>query len=160
MVSVVLLVFYTAGITHFLFWTLIFYPGTLNCRFLALPHPGLALYRNCIELESNLAFTGDKTGLTNARRLYESALATYDQDSSLWHDYHSLEIKVKKPQSLCISTYMQQNDLHLFATFSSKLLYNYINLDFPDWNIGNCCRCSLARQKNPQEYKIMMDHCC
>lgn len=63
-------------------------------RFLALPHPGLAIYRHCIELESNLASTGDKIGLTNARKLYESALSTYDQDASLWHDYHCLEIKM------------------------------------------------------------------
>ncbi|KAH6768801.1 U3 small nucleolar RNA-associated-like protein [Perilla frutescens var. frutescens] len=63
-------------------------------RFLALPHPGLAIYRDCIELELNLASTGDKTGLTNARRLYESALSTYDQDASLWRDYHCLEIKM------------------------------------------------------------------
>ncbi|XP_042026743.1 U3 small nucleolar RNA-associated protein 6 homolog [Salvia splendens] len=62
-------------------------------RFLALPHPGLQLYRDCIELESNLASVGDKTGLTNARKLYESALTTYDQDANLWRDYHCLEIK-------------------------------------------------------------------
>lgn len=63
-------------------------------RFLALPHPGLAIYRHCIELESNLASTGDKTGLANARKLYDSALATYDQDASLWRDYHCMEIKM------------------------------------------------------------------
>ncbi|KAL8032873.1 hypothetical protein ABFX02_13G125400 [Erythranthe guttata] len=63
-------------------------------RFLALPHPGLALYKNCIELELNLASTGDKTGLPNARKIYESALATYDQDASLWQDYHSMEVKM------------------------------------------------------------------
>ncbi|KAL7088652.1 hypothetical protein ACP275_13G140900 [Erythranthe tilingii] len=63
-------------------------------RFLALPHPGLALYKNCIELELNRASTGDKTGLPNARKIYESALATYDQDASLWQDYHSMEVKM------------------------------------------------------------------
>ncbi|KAL3820725.1 hypothetical protein ACJIZ3_006630 [Penstemon smallii] len=63
-------------------------------RFLALPHPGLAMYRSCIELELNLASTGVKTGLPNARKLYDSALATYDQDKSLWHDYHSMEVKM------------------------------------------------------------------
>ncbi|KAJ0081930.1 hypothetical protein Patl1_09994 [Pistacia atlantica] len=35
-------------------------------RFLALPRPGLVLYRNCIELESNLASVGDKNSLVNA----------------------------------------------------------------------------------------------
>ncbi|KAK8683958.1 hypothetical protein V6N13_039999 [Hibiscus sabdariffa] len=60
-------------------------------RFLALPHPGLALYKNCIELESNLASLGNEDSLVNARKLYEAALSTYDQDTSLWKDYHSLE---------------------------------------------------------------------
>ncbi|KAI3456471.1 hypothetical protein Pfo_013134 [Paulownia fortunei] len=68
-------------------------------RFLALPHPGLAIYRNCIELELNLASTGDKTGLPNARKLYESALATYDQDASLWQDYHSMEVKMGRSET-------------------------------------------------------------
>ncbi|KAE8736232.1 L-ascorbate oxidase-like protein [Hibiscus syriacus] len=63
-------------------------------RFLALPHPGLALYKNCIELESHLASLGSEDSLVNARKLYEAALATYDQDTSLWKDYHSLETKL------------------------------------------------------------------
>ncbi|XVE87758.1 hypothetical protein DITRI_Ditri19aG0013400 [Diplodiscus trichospermus] len=63
-------------------------------RFLALPRPGLALYRNCIELESNLASLGNEDALINARKLYEAALATYDQDTSLWKDYYSLETKL------------------------------------------------------------------
>ncbi|XP_027329468.1 U3 small nucleolar RNA-associated protein 6 homolog [Abrus precatorius] len=63
-------------------------------RFLALPHPGLALYRNCIGLETNLASIGDKDALTNARKLYESALATYDQNVSLWQDYYRMETKM------------------------------------------------------------------
>uniref|UniRef100_A0A2P2NYL7 Hepatocellular carcinoma-associated antigen n=1 Tax=Rhizophora mucronata TaxID=61149 RepID=A0A2P2NYL7_RHIMU len=63
-------------------------------QFLALPHPGLALYRNCIELERNLASVGDKDCLVNARKLYESALTTYDQNVSLWRDYHAMEIKL------------------------------------------------------------------
>lgn len=63
-------------------------------RFLALPHPGLAIYRNCIELESNVSSVGDKDGLINARKLYESALSTYDQNVSLWQDYYSMEAKM------------------------------------------------------------------
>ncbi|KAA8515521.1 hypothetical protein F0562_018868 [Nyssa sinensis] len=63
-------------------------------RFLALPHPGLAIYRNCIELELNLASAGDKDCLVKVRKLYESALTTYDQDVSLWRDYYSMEIKM------------------------------------------------------------------
>lgn len=65
-----------------------------KCRFLALPRPGLALYRNCIELELNMASIGDEDSLVNTRKLFESALATYDQKTSLWQDYHSMEIKV------------------------------------------------------------------
>ncbi|KAM1224180.1 hypothetical protein ACFX2G_044074 [Malus domestica] len=63
-------------------------------RFTALPRPGLVLYRTCIELETNLASNGDKTGLENARKLYFSALQTYDQDSSLWRDYWLMETKM------------------------------------------------------------------
>ncbi|KAG6695304.1 hypothetical protein I3842_09G091200 [Carya illinoinensis] len=63
-------------------------------QFLALPRPGLALYRNCIELESNLASVGNKDGLVNARKLYESALAAFDQNVSLWQGYYSLETKM------------------------------------------------------------------
>ncbi|TKY53997.1 U3 small nucleolar RNA-associated protein 6-like [Spatholobus suberectus] len=63
-------------------------------RFLALPHPGLALYKHCIDLETNLASIGDKDGLINARKLYESALATYDQNVSLWEDYYRMETKM------------------------------------------------------------------
>lgn len=63
-------------------------------RFLALPHPGLGLYRHCIVLETNLASIGDKNGLVNARKLYESALATYDQNVSLWQDYYRMETKM------------------------------------------------------------------
>uniref|UniRef100_A0A5B6ZWP1 U3 small nucleolar RNA-associated protein 6 n=1 Tax=Davidia involucrata TaxID=16924 RepID=A0A5B6ZWP1_DAVIN len=63
-------------------------------RFLALPHPGLAIYKNCIELELNLASAGDKDCLVKTRKLYESALTTYDQDVSLWRDFYSMEIKM------------------------------------------------------------------
>ncbi|GLT83306.1 hypothetical protein SLE2022_016010 [Rubroshorea leprosula] len=63
-------------------------------RFLVLPHFGLTLYRNCIELESNHASLGDKNSLANAGRVYEAALFTYDQNASLWKDYHSMEMKL------------------------------------------------------------------
>ncbi|XP_075486834.1 uncharacterized protein LOC142526370 [Primulina tabacum] len=63
-------------------------------RFLALPHPGLAIYRKCIELEMNLASAGDEVALSNTRKLYESALTTYHQDTSLWQDYHLMEVKM------------------------------------------------------------------
>ncbi|KAL5578821.1 hypothetical protein UlMin_011263 [Ulmus minor] len=63
-------------------------------RFLSLPHPGLVLYRNCIDLEANLASGGDKDSLINARKLYESALTTYSQNESLWQNYYRLETKM------------------------------------------------------------------
>uniref|UniRef100_A0A6N2KW93 U3 small nucleolar RNA-associated protein 6 homolog C-terminal domain-containing protein n=1 Tax=Salix viminalis TaxID=40686 RepID=A0A6N2KW93_SALVM len=63
-------------------------------RFLALPHRGLAFYRRCIELEVDLASAGDRDCLANARKLYESALATYGQNVTLWQDYHKMEIKL------------------------------------------------------------------
>lgn len=63
-------------------------------KFLGLPHPGLAMYQTCIQLESNLASVGDKDGLANARKLFESALATYSQDVSLWQEYYTMESEI------------------------------------------------------------------
>ncbi|CAH2070259.1 unnamed protein product [Thlaspi arvense] len=63
-------------------------------RFLALPRPGLALYKDCIEIETNLASLGDKDGLRNARKLYDSAVTSYSQDVDLWKAYYSLETKM------------------------------------------------------------------
>ncbi|KAI7746801.1 hypothetical protein M8C21_007708 [Ambrosia artemisiifolia] len=65
-------------------------------RLFALPRPGLALYRNCIEIELNLASSAGakKVNLVEARKIYEAALSTYDQDVSLWQDYHSMESKM------------------------------------------------------------------
>ncbi|KAK9664731.1 hypothetical protein RND81_14G064200 [Saponaria officinalis] len=59
-------------------------------RLTTLPHPGLGLYKHCIELEIS---AGDEASIANARKLFECALATYSQDISLWQDYYSLEIK-------------------------------------------------------------------
>ncbi|KVI09411.1 hypothetical protein Ccrd_012246, partial [Cynara cardunculus var. scolymus] len=70
-------------------------PSKADLSFLALPRPGLAFYKNCIEMELNLASSaGAKTHLVEARKLYEAALSTYDQDASLWQDYHSMESKM------------------------------------------------------------------
>ncbi|PHT37020.1 hypothetical protein CQW23_24720 [Capsicum baccatum] len=63
-------------------------------RFLALPHPGLSLYKNCIELELNLASNGDMISLGNARKLFDTAVTTYDHDVGLWQDYYNMEVKV------------------------------------------------------------------
>ncbi|CAH2056592.1 unnamed protein product [Thlaspi arvense] len=63
-------------------------------QFLALPRPGLSMCIDCIELETNLALAGDRKCLLEARKLYESALATYEQDVSLWRNYYTMEIKV------------------------------------------------------------------
>lgn len=52
------------------------------------------MYKNCIELELNLAAIGDKDCLANARKLFEIAITTYDLDVNLWRDYYSMEIKV------------------------------------------------------------------
>lgn len=63
-------------------------------RFLALPRPGLALYKDCIEIETDLASQGGKDCLRNVRKLYDSAVASYSQDVELWKDYYSLETKL------------------------------------------------------------------
>ncbi|CAO2816440.1 unnamed protein product [Amaranthus hypochondriacus] len=59
-------------------------------RILNLPNPGVAVYKQCIELEVT---SGDE-GLVNARKLFECALATYKEDISLWQEYYSMEIKM------------------------------------------------------------------
>ncbi|CAE6172083.1 unnamed protein product [Arabidopsis arenosa] len=63
-------------------------------RFLALPGPSLVLYKDCIEIETNLISVGDKDGLSNARKLYDSAVASYSQDVELWKNYYLLETKL------------------------------------------------------------------
>ncbi|CAH8314556.1 unnamed protein product [Eruca vesicaria subsp. sativa] len=63
-------------------------------RFSALPRPGLVFYKDCIEIETDLASQGDKDSLSNARKLYDSAVASYSQDVELWKDYYSLETKM------------------------------------------------------------------
>lgn len=88
-----------SGNQDIFFWYQLFFDWKFHmlsshCRFLALPHPGLVLYRNCIDLETNIASIGDKEALMNARKLYESALASYDQDVKLWQDYYQMESKV------------------------------------------------------------------
>ncbi|KAL2923067.1 U3 small nucleolar RNA-associated protein 6-like protein [Bienertia sinuspersici] len=59
-------------------------------RLLALPRPGLAIYKHCIELELS---SGDTASLANARKLFDCALATYAEDISLWQEYYSMETK-------------------------------------------------------------------
>ncbi|CAM8908887.1 unnamed protein product [Rhodiola kirilowii] len=68
-------------------------------RFLALPRPGLALYRTCIELESHLASVGNQDCLTTLRKLFESALGIYEHDLSLWQDYYAIELKIGTPET-------------------------------------------------------------
>ncbi|XP_008778548.1 U3 small nucleolar RNA-associated protein 6 homolog isoform X2 [Phoenix dactylifera] len=63
-------------------------------RFLALPHPSLKFFKHCIDLESNLSFVGDGDALRNARKLYELAVAIYDQNREVWKDYYIMELKV------------------------------------------------------------------
>ncbi|KAJ6816187.1 U3 small nucleolar RNA-associated protein 6-like protein [Iris pallida] len=63
-------------------------------RFLALPHPSLAFFRTCIELESSFAVVGENEGIANARKLYESALSIYGENRELWKDYYTIEMKI------------------------------------------------------------------
>ncbi|KAF3792630.1 U3 small nucleolar RNA-associated protein [Nymphaea thermarum] len=63
-------------------------------RILALPHPSLATYKQCIEIESNLAYVGEAEALANVRNLFESALGFYGENIELWRNYYSFEIKI------------------------------------------------------------------
>ncbi|KAL5773281.1 hypothetical protein ACOSQ2_013205 [Xanthoceras sorbifolium] len=89
-------------------------------RFLALPRPGLALHRNCIELELNLACVGDKDCLANARKLFEAALATYDQNTSLWQDYYSMETKLGTSETATAVYWRARKTLRDFAAFTAS----------------------------------------
>ncbi|KAL3519447.1 hypothetical protein ACH5RR_017596 [Cinchona calisaya] len=80
-------------------------------RLLALPHPGLVLYQNCIELELNLSSAGSKDCLVNARKLFESALTTYNQEASLWRDYYSMEVKMGTPEKAAAVHWRAQKTL-------------------------------------------------
>ncbi|KAI4298713.1 hypothetical protein L6164_032239 [Bauhinia variegata] len=94
-------------------------------RFLALPHPGLVIYRKCIELETNLAHIGDKDGLINARKLYESALATYDQNVNMWQDYYQMETKMGTSERPLLSIGVQGKHSKMLAIL--LLLRNHDN---------------------------------
>uniref|UniRef100_A0A5B6ZZP9 Uncharacterized protein n=1 Tax=Davidia involucrata TaxID=16924 RepID=A0A5B6ZZP9_DAVIN len=105
-------------------------------RFLALPHPGLAIYRNCIELELNLASAGYKDSIVKARKLYESALTTYDQDVSLWRDYYSMEIKKQLLLSIGVLGRCSRTMLHfLLLQICDGYLYIPITFNFDLTNI-------------------------
>ncbi|KAF2304699.1 hypothetical protein GH714_037523 [Hevea brasiliensis] len=87
-------------------------------RFLALPRPGLALYENCIDLEENLASIGNKNCLGNARKIYESALATHDQNLRLWRGYYAMEVKLGTSETNAVY-WRAKKTLKNFAEFAA-----------------------------------------
>ncbi|KAL6518423.1 hypothetical protein OROGR_018925 [Orobanche gracilis] len=86
-------------------------------KYLALPHPGLALYRKCIDLETNL-----KNGLINARKLYESALASYEQNVSLWQDYYRVDWRPRW------EGLYKHRDLHFYPSWAYTLPSWFISI--------------------------------
>ncbi|OEL27406.1 hypothetical protein BAE44_0011576 [Dichanthelium oligosanthes] len=62
-------------------------------KFLALPGPRLKFFQYCIDLEVSLASLGDHDALTNARKLYDSAIDLYPQEKEVWRSYYNLELK-------------------------------------------------------------------
>eukprot|EP00250_Pteridium_aquilinum_P015246 c22471_g1_i2 orf=145-2082(+) len=62
-------------------------------RILALPGPGIYLYRHCINIECQMAAMGCKDAPKCMRRLFESAVVKYSQDAELWLEYCSQEMK-------------------------------------------------------------------
>ncbi|KAM0831034.1 hypothetical protein ACQ4PT_065811 [Festuca glaucescens] len=63
-------------------------------RFLALPRPSLKFFQFCIELEANLASTGNHDAIVTARKLFDSAINHYPQERELWRKYYNMELKV------------------------------------------------------------------
>ncbi|KAJ9169123.1 hypothetical protein P3X46_020585 [Hevea brasiliensis] len=88
-------------------------------RFLALPHPGLALYENCIDLEENLASIGNKNCLGNVRKIYESALATHVQNLRLWRGYYAMEVKLGTSETANAVYWRAKKTLKNFAEFAA-----------------------------------------
>ncbi|XP_071686729.1 uncharacterized protein [Rutidosis leptorrhynchoides] len=90
-------------------------------RFLALPRPGLALYRNCIEMDLNIASSSASAKkvhlVEEARKLYEAALSTYNQDASLWQDYHSMVSKMGTSETAAAVHWRARKTLKGNATF-------------------------------------------
>ncbi|XP_078428629.1 U3 small nucleolar RNA-associated-like protein [Wolffia australiana] len=68
-------------------------------RILSLPRPSLSIFLYCIQLESNLASSGDKCALPKARKNFESAIAIYGENPKLWKEYHCFETKVGTSES-------------------------------------------------------------
>ncbi|XP_047064850.1 uncharacterized protein LOC124672712 [Lolium rigidum] len=63
-------------------------------RSLALLRPSLKFFQFCIELEGNLASTGNHDALVTARKLFDSAMNHYPQERELWRKYYNMELKV------------------------------------------------------------------
>ena len=64
------------------------------CRFLALPRPSLKFFQFCIDLEANLASTGNHDDIDTARKLFDLAINQYPQERELWRQYYNMELKV------------------------------------------------------------------
>lgn len=62
-------------------------------RILALPGPSIELYKHCIGIECRMSAMGCKDAVKCMRRLFESAVDKYSQDTELWLEYCSQEIK-------------------------------------------------------------------
>ena len=62
---------------------------------LSLPRPSLSFFRYCIDLESNIASSGDSNAVPMARKIFESAISIYGKTAELWKEYYSFEQKVK-----------------------------------------------------------------
>lgn len=90
------------------------------------------MYQTCIQLESNLASVGDKDGLANARKLFESALATYSQDVSLWQEYYTMESEVTLQFLYNLEMYMTFNCFFylVLSHWSSSWLQNHAILHY------------------------------
>ncbi|KAH7662036.1 U3 small nucleolar RNA-associated protein 6 [Dioscorea alata] len=88
-------------------------------RFLALPHPSLSFFKNCIDLEANLASAGDSDGVANARKLYESALAIYNQSTELWKNYYMMEMKIGTSETATAVYWRARKTLEDTTGFSS-----------------------------------------
>eukprot|EP00249_Psilotum_nudum_P016097 c25653_g1_i3 orf=197-1378(-) len=81
-------------------------------RLLSLPGPSIFFYRHCISIESRIASIGCIEALQHLRFLFKSALEIYGQDSELWLQYYSLELKAGNSEGAGTVYWRARKTLH------------------------------------------------
>ncbi|GAQ85721.1 U3 small nucleolar RNA-associated protein 6 [Klebsormidium nitens] len=84
----------------------------LYSRLLALPGPGLALYKKCIQLESLACINGAAASMAAIRPLFEAALEVHSQAWELWLEYCKQEMQSGQTQKAAALHWRAKKALH------------------------------------------------